>query len=79
LYHFVNTFGKKLAQEDGIQPILGAWAGALILTPLAIFLTLKATRDNGEVNFLGFFYTLGDFFKRLFTKKTDTEEKQMIE
>ena len=79
LYHFVNTFGKKLAQEDGIQPILGAWAGALILTPLAIFLTLKATRDNGEVNFLGFFYTLGDFFKRLFSKKEHTEEKQTIE
>lgn len=79
LYHFVNTFGKKLAQEDGIQPILGAWAGALILTPLAIFLTLKATRDNGEVNFLGFFYTVGDFFKRLFSKKKQTEEKQTIE
>ena len=79
IYHFVNTFGKKLAQEDGIQPILGAWAGALILTPLAIFLTLKATRDNGEVNFLGFFYTLGDFVKKKFTKKVDTEEKQTIE
>lgn len=79
LYHFVNTFGKKLAQEDGIQPILGAWAGALILTPLAIFLTLKATRDNGEVNFLGFFSTIGDFLKGLFSKKTQTEEKQTAE
>lgn len=79
LYHFVNTFGKKLAQEDGIQPILGAWVGALILTPLAVFLTLKATRDNGEVNFLGFFYVIRDFFKDLFTKKQSEEEKQTIE
>lgn len=80
LYHFVNTFGKKLAQEDGIQPVLGAWAGAMVLTPLAIFLTLKATRDNGEVNFLGFFSTIGDFFKGLLTKKQPVkEEKQTIE
>ncbi len=80
LYHFVNTFGKKLAQEDGIQPILGAWAGALILTPLAVFLTLKATRDNGEVNFLGFFSTIGDFFTGLFTKKQAVkEEEQTLE
>lgn len=80
LYHFVNTFGKKLAQEDGIQPVLGAWAGAMVLTPLAIFLTLKATRDNGEVNFLGFFSTIGDFFKGLLTKKQPAkEEEQTIE
>ncbi|WP_158961112.1 LptF/LptG family permease [Myroides fluvii] len=76
LYHFVNTFGKKLAQEDGIQPILGAWAGAMVLTPLAIFLTLKATRDNGEVNFLGFFSTIGDFFKGLFVKKHEVKEEE---
>ncbi|MGQ8869658.1 LptF/LptG family permease [Myroides sp. TSA_177.3] len=80
MYHFVNTFGKKLAQEDGIQPIIGAWAGAMVLTPLAIFLTLKATRDNGEVNFLGFFSTIGDFFKGLFTKKQPVkEEEQTVE
>jgi len=79
LYHFVNTFGKKLAQEDGIDPLFGAWAGALILTPLAIFLSLKATRDNGEVNFLGFFSTIGDFLVGLFTKKKQTEENQTIE
>lgn len=80
MYHFVNTFGKKLAQEDGIQPIIGAWAGAVVLTPLAIFLTLKATRDNGEVNFLGFFSTIGDFFKGLFTKKQPVkEEEQTVE
>lgn len=50
-YHFINTFGKKLAQEDGIHPFLGAWAASLVLTPLAIFLTYKATNDNGMVNF----------------------------
>ncbi len=74
IYHFVNTFGQKLAQEDGILPILGAWSGAIVLTPLAVFLTIKATKDNGEVNFLSFFSSIGDFFVNLFKHKDKEEE-----
>lgn len=64
-YHFINTFGKKLAQENGITPLLGAWIASLILTPLAVFLTYKATNDNGMVNFD--FITLP--LRKLFQKK----------
>lgn len=47
VYHFINTFGKKLAQEDGISPFLGAWMATLVLLPLAIFFTKRATDDRG--------------------------------
>jgi lipopolysaccharide export system permease protein len=47
IFHFVNTFGKKMAQENGIPPFLGAWMSSFILTPLAIFLTYRATNDIG--------------------------------
>jgi lipopolysaccharide export system permease protein len=47
VFHFVNTFGKKLAQENGITPFLGCWLSTLILLPLAIFLTKRATDDKG--------------------------------
>src|SRR5690606_1517553 len=46
-YHFINTFGRKLAQENGITPFLGTWLSTLILLPMAISLTYKATRDRG--------------------------------
>lgn len=46
-FHFINTFGKKVAQEDGITPFLGCWLSSFILTPFAIFLTKKATDDKG--------------------------------
>ncbi|MHC5361753.1 LptF/LptG family permease [Myroides sp. LJL110] len=77
-YHFINTFGTKVAQEDGIDPILGAWMGPLSLTPLAIYLTYQATRDNGDVNFMAPIDWLIDLFKSLpsrFTKKDKQTDK----
>lgn len=50
-FHFVNTFGKKFAQESGVTPLMGALLSSLILTPLALYLTKKAISDNGDVNF----------------------------
>ena len=49
-FHFINTFGKRISQEDGLTPILGAWMSSLILTPLAILLTYRATNDIGLIN-----------------------------
>lgn len=51
-FHFINTFGKKIAQEATISPFLGAWMASLLMTPLAIFLTYRATNDIGiMINF----------------------------
>jgi lipopolysaccharide export system permease protein len=50
-FHFLNTFGKKLAQESGTTPLIGAWISSLVLTPLAIIFTRKAIKDSGGINF----------------------------
>jgi lipopolysaccharide export system permease protein len=50
-FHFLNTFGKRFAQESGTTPFIGAWVSTLILLPLAIFLTRKAIIDSGSFNF----------------------------
>ncbi|AOW09993.1 LptF/LptG family permease [Flavobacterium gilvum] len=49
-FHFINTFGKRISQEDGLPPFLGAWMASMILTPLAILLTYRATNDIGLIN-----------------------------
>lgn len=49
-FHFINTFGKRISQEDGLTPFLGAWMSSIILTPLAILLTYRATNDIGLIN-----------------------------
>ncbi|WP_121966726.1 LptF/LptG family permease [Myroides sp. N17-2] len=85
-YHFINTFGKKMAQEDGIIPFLGGWIGSLALTPLAIYLTYKATKDNGDVNFSLSLDTFKDLFfavkarfrgNREEMKSTENNKKQL--
>jgi lipopolysaccharide export system permease protein len=50
-FHFINTFGKRLSQEGGMTPFMGAWMSSFILSPLAVLLTYRATNDNGLVNF----------------------------
>jgi len=50
IFHFVNTFGKKVAQENEITPFLGCWLSTFILMPLAILLTYRATNDIGLIN-----------------------------
>ena len=47
IFHFINTFGKKVAGENGISPFLGCWMSSFVLTPLAILLTKRATDDKG--------------------------------
>jgi lipopolysaccharide export system permease protein len=47
IFHFINTFGKKLAQENGITPFLGTWMSTIVLTPLAVLLTYRAIKDIG--------------------------------
>lgn len=64
-FHFINTFGRKLAQEDGIHPFLGVWMASLLLTPFAIMLTYRATNDFGiMINF----DWITDPFKKIFGK-----------
>lgn len=62
-FNFANTFGKKLAGQDGIHPFLGVAAGSLILTPLAIFLTKRATNDqNVTINLDWLFEPIKNLF-----------------
>lgn len=49
-FHFINTFGKRISQEDTLSPFLGAWMSSFILSPLAILLSYRATNDIGLIN-----------------------------
>jgi lipopolysaccharide export system permease protein len=49
-FHFINTFGKRISQENGLSPFMGAWMSSFILSPLAILLTYRATNDIGLIN-----------------------------
>lgn len=65
-FHFINTFGKRVSQEDQISPFMGAWMSSIILTPLAILLTYRATNDIGLINFDVILAPFQKMFKKLF-------------
>ncbi len=65
VYYFVGVFAGNYAKENNIHPILGAWLSTLIMLPLGIYLTKRATADKGLMT-LG---SIPDYFKNLFRKK----------
>jgi lipopolysaccharide export system permease protein len=63
-YYFIGVFAGNYAKEGNIHPILGAWLSTLIMLPLGVSLTRRATADKGLMSF----GNIADFFKLLFRK-----------
>lgn len=71
IFHFINTFGKKVAEENGITPFLGTWMSTLVLLPLAIFLTYRATNDmTVSINLDFIIDPIKKFLKKIIPQKT---------
>lgn len=49
IFHFINTFGKRVAQENGMNAFVGVWLSTIILFPLAFYLTKTAINDIGGI------------------------------
>ncbi|MFM7218479.1 MAG: LptF/LptG family permease, partial [Bacteroidota bacterium] len=45
-YHVISITGEKFAREGVLSPPQGMWLSTLILLPIGILLTLKATSDS---------------------------------
>lgn len=46
LFHIISTVGEKSVREGNMSPLLGMWLAIIVLTPLGLFLTYKATADS---------------------------------
>ena len=64
-YYFFGVFSGNYAKEGNIHPILGAWLPTLIMLPLGVWLTRRATADRGLMSFGHF----TDWFRKRFRKK----------
>lgn len=71
LLYIILIIGKKLATDLTISPFLGTWLPNLVLLPLGIFLTYKATNDSQVFNIDIYI----NFFRRLFTLFTPTGKR----
>ena len=68
-YYFLGVFAGNYAKEGNIHPMLGAWLSTLIMMPLGIFLTRRATADKGLMSFGYIFDTISHFFRKRFKGK----------
>lgn len=46
IYHIISTIAEKSAKEGSLDPVFGMWLAIIVLAPLGIFLTYKATVDS---------------------------------
>lgn len=74
IFHFINTFGRKLAQENGIPPFLGSWMSSFVLSPIAILLTYRATNDIGLINMDALLLPLQKVVQKVFRIKNKDEQ-----
>jgi len=64
-YHFIGIFAKNSAEDGTLSPFVASWLSTVIMFPLGIWLTYRATTDQGIFDFGSLFEKI----KNLFTKK----------
>ena len=70
LYFFTNTFGRNLAEESSITAITGSWLSLVLMLPLAIVLTVRASKDKGLFDFGNLLRPISNFIIN-FSKNKD--------
>lgn len=66
-YHFIGIFAKNSAEDGTMHPFIATWLSTAIMFPLSIWLTYRATTDQGIFDFDSFIQRIGRLFN--FTKK----------
>ena len=64
VYHFIGIFSKNLAEDSSISPIIASWLSTIIMLPISIYLTNRATKDRSTFNFDNFYKIANNFFNR---------------
>ncbi|WP_425075721.1 LptF/LptG family permease [Psychroserpens sp. S379A] len=67
-YHFIGIFAKNSSLDGTLNPVFATWLSTLIMLPLSIYLTRRATKDRQLFDSEG----LLDPLKKLFRIKSKT-------
>ncbi|WP_131535381.1 LptF/LptG family permease [Pedobacter nototheniae] len=68
VYHILTTVAEKSAREGSLNPIFAMWIAVIVLSPLAAFLTYKATVDSALFDI--------NYYKQFFVKLFRIKQKQ---
>ncbi len=62
-YHFIGIFATNSGKSGDFNPVLASWFSTLIMLPLGIYLTKRATEDKGLFESVGLLEPLKTLFK----------------
>ncbi len=68
VYFFISQLGKNMAEESAITTLFGSWLSTMILLPLGVFLTRRATVGMSIFNLDSFFNNFKQVFLKMFKK-----------
>lgn len=68
IYHITSITGEKAAKVGDLDIVTGVWLSSLVLFPMGLFLTFKATTDAGLLDVDSW----RKIFRKLFPAKTKT-------
>jgi len=72
-YHFIGIFAKNSAEDGTMHPVIASWLSTVIMMPLGIWLTYRATTDQGIFDFDSFIQRF-----KFFRKKKEKEPEELI-
>ena len=75
-YHFIGIFAKNSAKDGSLNPVFASWFSTLIMLPLGIYLTKRATEDRGLFEFDHVIEPLKKLVTTKFTKSKNSQETQ---
>ena len=70
-YHFIGIFAKNSAEDGTMHPFVATWISTGIMLPLSVWLTYRATTDQGIFDFDSFMQRIGRLFRKI--KKKDSK------
>lgn len=71
VYYVISTLGERMAVFGQLNMFLGVWISSLVLMPIGLFLTFKATTDAALFD--------GDSWKKFFQKQFKKLKKTEVE
>ena len=63
-YHFIGIFAKNSAEDGTLHPFIASWLSTIIMLPLSIWLTYRATTDQGIFDIDSFLQRFTKWFKK---------------
>ncbi len=70
-YHFIGIFAKNSAEDGTMHPFIATWLSTAIMLPLSVWLTYRATTDQGIFDIDSFMQRIGRLFGKVKKKSSE--------